>query len=260
MIYGLDSSKRVIAKLFRDFKRGYTAEYVNDTIEWIGEALESIGYYGQTVKKITGINGEPPTLIKYNRGNLPCDLYLINNVSYKGFTLPYGSGDFNYAPNTDLAVSKVEANKVSTDTSFTGNIIQLGLDSSDIIQYTNESYIIQPGYIKTSFSDGQVFIDYEAFVIDEDGFPMIPANFEFRDACTKYCIMKLIESGLEHPVWKHADAEIQWEWAQRRAETKANIPDNQRMESFIHQWVRMIPNIRPDQQFYSQMGTQEDFR
>jgi hypothetical protein len=73
-IYKHVSSKEIIRKVFRDIKPA-TADFVHDAIEWIGEALEHIGASAQLCTKQAVIP------IANHKGNLPGDLYYINQVA-----------------------------------------------------------------------------------------------------------------------------------------------------------------------------------
>ena len=73
MNYKFISSKEVIGKVFRDLKPK-DAGWTYDAVEWIGEALDFIGYHGAFEKKV----GE--VAIADFRGEFPCDLYQLIQV------------------------------------------------------------------------------------------------------------------------------------------------------------------------------------
>ena len=73
-IYKHVSSKEIIRKVFRDLKPA-TANWIHDSIEWIGEALEHIGASSQLCQKQCVID------INNYTGKLPSDLYYINQVA-----------------------------------------------------------------------------------------------------------------------------------------------------------------------------------
>ena len=75
MIYKTVSSKAVVAKVFRDLKPTSDA-WVVDAVEWIGEALEFIGYFTGLEKKAIELT------IKDHRCLLPCELVDIIQVEY----------------------------------------------------------------------------------------------------------------------------------------------------------------------------------
>jgi hypothetical protein len=73
-IYKHVSSKEIIRKVFRDLKPA-TGNWLHDSIEWIGEALEHIGASAQLCTKHAVIP------IANHKGALPGDLYYINQVA-----------------------------------------------------------------------------------------------------------------------------------------------------------------------------------
>ena len=73
-IYKHVSSKEIIRKVFRDLKPP-TADWIHDSIEWMGEALEHIGASSQLCQKQCVLN------INDHKAALPSDLYYINQVS-----------------------------------------------------------------------------------------------------------------------------------------------------------------------------------
>ena len=73
-IYKHVSGKEIIRKVFRDLKPS-NANWMHDAVEWMGEALEHIGASTQLCKKQVVIP------INNFRGNLPGDLYYINQVA-----------------------------------------------------------------------------------------------------------------------------------------------------------------------------------
>lgn len=265
MVYLMTSSERIIMKIMREFP-AYNADLVNDTIEWIGEACEAIGYYGQTETKIAKI------CVKNYRGIIPCDLYRLNGEpSYNGFPLPYGTGNFRgnslgsaatqteFSSNNTFSNSDLTVNLELTRNQIVDKVIQATLFNYQANNNDNDSYTIQPGYFKTTFCEGTIYIDYEAYQRDENGFPMIPDYYEFIEAVAWYVKMKLIERGFQHPALKYGDAMQQWEKFESRAFKKAELPDRARMNSFVNQWNRLIPEVNPQGQFYENMRKTQPF-
>ena len=73
-IYKTISSKEIIRKLFRDLKMD-DDNWIDDAIEWMGEALEHIGASAQLEHKQTVLN------VLNHKVALPFDLYYINQVA-----------------------------------------------------------------------------------------------------------------------------------------------------------------------------------
>ena len=68
------SSKAIIRKIFRDLRPAHDT-WIDDAIEWIGEALEHIGATGQLTIKQCVLS------VANHKVMLPGDLYYINQVS-----------------------------------------------------------------------------------------------------------------------------------------------------------------------------------
>jgi hypothetical protein len=94
-IYKNVSSKEIIRKVFRDLKPA-NANWLDDAIEWMGEALEHIGASTQLCTKHAVIP------ITNHKGSLPGDLYYINQVAVN--TCVSGSLD----SQVDVVINQIE--------------------------------------------------------------------------------------------------------------------------------------------------------
>jgi hypothetical protein len=52
-------------------------------------------------------------------------------------------------------------------------------------------------------------------------------------------------------------AEGQWKYYCTQARNAANYPDIDRMESFMNQWVRLIPNMSNHDDYFNDLNTRE---
>jgi len=101
MIYGLISSKQVIAKVLADLDLKEDSLRVNDMIEWCGEAIEKIGAVTQLTRKISGVEDSDVLKIKGHQARLPKDLFRLNQVAYATsetgpwFPMTMSTGNFN---------------------------------------------------------------------------------------------------------------------------------------------------------------------
>ena len=109
---------------------------------------------------------------------------------------------------------------------------------------SDDTYFINSGHIKTSFEKGTVCLSYTAFPVDDDCYPMIPDEISFKEAMFWYIVKKLVLRGMRIPTQLGYEmAEGQWKYYCSQARNAANYPDIDRMESFMNQWVRLIPEI-----------------
>ena len=76
-VYKQISSKMIIRKVMRDLKPN-NANWIDDAIEWMGEALDHIGAAAQLVQKQCVLT------IKDHKVLMPTDLYFINQVATSG--------------------------------------------------------------------------------------------------------------------------------------------------------------------------------
>ena len=98
MNYKFISTKEVIGKVMRDLKPT-DAGWTYDAVEWIGEALDFIGYHGIFDHKVTTVT------VDSHRAEFPCDLYSLQAVEKDGQPLVYG---------TDLAAYDTDRTTAST--------------------------------------------------------------------------------------------------------------------------------------------------
>lgn len=124
-----------------------------------------------------------------------------------------------------------------------------------------DTYIIDCDHIKTSFSEGKVCISYMAFPIDEECYPLVPDDISYREAMFWYIYKKLLLSGTpgRNPKITYEFAEMMWQQYCAQARNAANYPDIDKYESFMNQWVRLVPDINSHQYFFETMNDREQF-
>ena len=127
------------------------------------------------------------------------------------------------------------------------------------MQY-EDTYIIDNDYIKTSFTSGKICLSYTAFPTDEDCYPLVPDDISFKEAMFWYVYKKIL---LSTPTFKnngidYSIAESQWKYYCTQARNAANYPDIDKMESFMNQWVRLLPNINRHDTAFENLNTKED--
>ena len=283
------SAKYVIRKVFRDLKPN-DDNWIDDAIEWIGEALEHIGVSGQLCRKDCVLK------IVDHKAVLPADLYYINQVAVNNTIAPDTKVELATltAKVTELKKAIEDAQAAGQDYSSTTSIlheINSRIVILESVYFKNESslqplqygastfhksmhcnncvnetiyyedtYIIDCGYIKTSFVTGDICLSYMAFPTDEECYPLVPDNISFIEAMFWYIYKKLL---LSNPNIKkngitYENAEVQWKYYCTQARNEANYPDIDRYESFLNQWVRLIPNISAHDKAFEHLNTREN--
>ena len=290
-IYRTESAKVVIRKVFRDL-RLQNDNWIDDAVEWIGEALEHIGSSAQLVTK-TGV-----LPIKDHRHLLPKDLYYINQVAVNSAISPTVSAELDTLvekvktltetitaaqeeglpyDNTVVTLQEINNRIVILENVFfqnEANLMPLQYGAStfhESIHCENcvnlnakheETYIIDNGYIKTSFESGNICISYKAFPTDGDNFPLVPADISFKEAMFWYIYKKLL---LSYPTIlnngvDYSFAEQQWKYYCTQARNAANYPDIDRYESFMNQWVQLVPSLDKHDLAFEQLNAKGNFK
>ena len=288
-VYKTISSKVVIRKIFRDLKPAKD-NWIDDAIEWIGEALEHIGAAPQLCKKNCVID------VKDHKAVMPSDLYYINQVAINNSISSVNGTELDslIAKVKELKAAIIDAQANNLEYSSTSSVLneinsrivvlenvyfktsnqlqplQYGASNfhrsmhcegcvNENIQY-EETYIVDCGYIKTSFDSGKICLSYMAFPIDDDCYPLVPDDISYKEAMFWYIYKKIL---LSAPDFKnngidYSFAEQQWKYYCTQARNEANYPDIDRAESFMNQWVRLIPNINVHDLGFENLNTREN--
>jgi hypothetical protein len=288
-VYKTTSSKTVLRKIFRDLKPS-DDNWIDDAIEWIGEALEHIGAASQLCQKQCVLTVENHKVL------MPTDLYYINQVAINNSVSPVSSNELDtltekvdelkdaivdaQANNLEYSSTTSVLHEINARIVVIENIYFNNETSMQPLQYgastfhksmhctgcVNESaqyedtYIVDCDYIKTSFQSGKICLSYMAFPTDEDCYPLVPDDISFKEAMFWYIYKKIL---LSTPSFKNNQigyefAEAQWKYYCTQARNAANYPDIDKYESFMNQWVRLIPTRSRHDLMFEQLNTRED--
>ena len=288
-IYKTISSQTIIRKIFRDL-RPENDNWIDDAIEWIGEALEHIGASTQLCQKQCVLN------VKDHKVLLPADLYYINMVAINGSVASNSSKDLDTLISkvgelkSQIAAAQAAGTEYSSTTSvlheinsrivILENVYFENSNTLQPLQYgasafhksmhcdgcvnenaaSEDTYIIDCDYIKTSFESGKICLSYKAIPTDEDCFPLVPDDISYREAMFWYVYKKLL---MLNPKFKnnginYSFAEERWQNYCTQARNAANYPDIDRYESFMNQWVRLIPNMNRHDSAFESLNTREN--
>lgn len=123
-----------------------------------------------------------------------------------------------------------------------------------------DSYIIDCDYIKTSFPTGKVCLSYTAFPLDEECFPMVPDSISYKEAMFWYVFKQLLLGGWDKPTNKidYNYADQKWKYYCTQARNESVFPDIDRMQSFMNQWVRLVPEVNAHELFFEEHNTKEN--
>lgn len=233
MVYKLKSSQAIIAKTKRDLRIHYD-DWINDAIEWMGEALDAIGTPGQLIDKGRILKTSS------HRAPLPVDLYMLKGVYY-------GLGNKDKDIQT-LTLEDFPYWMKYGDEDLHPALFEERPEETTGAEYrTNETYLINGQYIQSSFESDYMLLVYKAFPLDNDGFPMLPDMYEFDQALYWYIVMKLMEGGEKHPAGlTYFHAEERWLKYCGQARAQSNMPDIGKMSAFRDMWVKLVPQWSRD--------------
>ena len=123
-----------------------------------------------------------------------------------------------------------------------------------------DSYIIDNDYIKTSFKSGAVCLTYMAFPVDEECFPLVPDDISYKEALFWYIFKQLLLGGFDKPNNRidYSFADQKWNKYCSQARANANFPNIDKMNSFMNQWVRLIPDVNQHSVMFESLGDREN--
>jgi len=250
------SSKQVIAKVFRDLKPK-DSSWTVDAVEWIGEALDFIGFHGIFDHKALTLT------VKDHKTALPCDLYQLIQVAHKGCALVYGTDTTGYTADHRVASTGVTGGPIYT--TAVGETVPTDDHSSPAftLKFTtergtsNDYYLINGGNLVTSFEEGEVTLYYTAYLTDDDGFPLVPDNVYVKQALEWYIIRQMMMGGFVHPVFNWEVADAKWGHYCVAAQNDLSFPNIDKMETMKNMFVRMVPNLNRHSDFFIGNETQE---
>ena len=291
-IYKTISSKAVIRKIFRDLKP-QNDNWVDDAVEWIGEALEHIGAAPQLCQKQCVIDIKdhkalmPSDLYYINQVAINNSVSPVNSEELDKLI------DKVKELKDEIAAAQAAGQEYSSTTSILHEInsrivvlenvyfknenllqpLQYGASTFHKSMHCDncvnentrheDTYIVDCDYIKTSFESGKICISYMAFPTDEECYPLVPDDISYMEAMFWYIYKKLLISFVAPPETKrnginYTFADQKWKYYCTQARNAANFPDIDKYESFMNQWVRMIPSINRHDTAFEDLNTRED--
>lgn len=266
MIYKWTTLKPVIGSITRNIKT-MDGSYMDDLTEWVAEAIDQMRTRYQlelVCKDVT---------IDFHQGKMPCMLEAIACVVYKGRRLNISNnvipsrslGYRNVAPDTAImqtVVTPATTSELVDNTTGTLEVDRVTLQSVlSLPEHTQEFYKINYNKIETSMKNACIQVYYWKTPTDEEGFPMIPDNPDYKQAIYFYCRMMMIGAGYEDKVFKYSDCEQRWELHAGRAisaityptidETHRSMQTNVRLISTDYHWERADQGPSPELDYYN---------
>jgi|GEM_PF-2153220 len=239
------SVKQILAKVYRDLDLK-EEDRIGDMVEWVAEALDYIGTFEQYVTKTLKI------CVDNYSGILPPDFAGLNMISYNGYPLKRSSDIFgpthrrNIVTNTNTSI----INEASLYNSvFVGNL--------NNVNWATANYSIEGRIIRTSFPEGEIIIGYTARQLDEENWPMIPDNQEFKEAVFRYIVYKLYYiEWLRGKITSGMYEKIEQDWWRKckQARAEAKSPDLNNMINIAKQYLSLKPNLTASNNFFADLN------
>jgi len=223
------SIQHIIEKVFRDTGLVEGVD-LHDAIEWAGECIELIGAPQSLTNKVESVT------IENGRGDLPCDLHLVMQSRVKTGN---GYSAMSYA---------------------TDNFHRHCSNSPDVGCVCTVTYTLSDDCIFTNFDSGVIEIAYRALPTDGNGWPTIPDNIKVVKAVEWY-----IREKIDYKLWRSNkvtqgvyEKTVQEQvWYLGAAQTSIAMPSVDEMTNIKNNWLRLIPKINQEQDFFATLGVQE---
>ena len=203
---------------------------IHDCIEWVAECLELIGRKQSFTTKVECIT------IENGRGDLPCDIHLINQ-------------------------SRVQtSNGYAAMRAATDSFHMHCKGSPNMGATCSVNYSVSDNCIFPNFDTGVVEMSYEAIATDKNGWPVIPDDIKFVKAVEYY-----IREKVDYKLWRSDKISTQvYEktvqeqvWYLGAAQTRGVIQGVDQLENIKNNWLRMIPKINQHEEFFATLGNPE---
>lgn len=250
MQYAYTSLKTVIGNVIRN-TRIKDSSFIADIHEWLYEAMDMM----ETQFSLEGTWEE--VKVNFHKAKLPCGLKYIDAVEYQGHRLREGGGVRPAKKDRAIHYDGFAANAFRTNVEkINSNGHQLyyttlsNVNASGIHPF--DYYNTDMGVLNTSFADGCVTIYFRKVKTDEDGFPMIPDNQNYKQALYWYCRAMMIGAGWNDKQFTYQQCFEQFEHIYGpRATAEIRLPSPEQMEHRINTFVRFLPHQGYYDSFFS---------
>jgi len=234
MVYKFTNFRSILNKLYTDLN--LTTE-LNEShvISWIAECLDKIGTFYQ-YEEITTIL----TLVD-GKVELPCNFDKLVSITNNNRPLSWSSS----SNLRDYGCEDCKITTCCTDNYF----------------YISGNMIITD--IKNTY-DNTICLTYLGMPVDEEGYPLIPDDVSFKEACTKYITYMLDvrewrKGNIPDKIMERSEREALWYIGQ--AKGQGNMPNVAQLERLKNIATRLLPlNNEYKKNFISNGDMERKFR
>ena len=242
------SIQTMIAKIIRDC-RLKDATFAEDMLEWIPSAM------GELQTNLTLSPTSELVQVIFHKAPMPNGLQAILSVTHGGHRMAYAN------PDQDINYAKIQQGNVMPGSVFlsqnkdTENVMDL--ESASILNSSYMESTLQPvdnagqggqywyrdlpDCIETSLSNGMIRVNFMQIPMDEEGFPLIPDNENYKEAIYYKIRQKLIEAGYPDSVLKWEVCMQLFEKYAGRALGEIRYPSTDRIEAMNRTLTRLLP-------------------
>jgi len=277
MNFPLTSIKEVQARIIRATGVQDT-EYVSNMEEWIPEAMSLMRTKYALMSKYEDVK------IFFHKGKLPCDLRMIKAVEWNGYRLREGNSvrtvgappmpyetiysgikgttnGFETVPQ--IIPTPPKDNPQENSHYFWSTLISTDTDHcKGLALHGDHWYQQEGGYISCSISDTTIRIHYRALPCDEDGFPLIPDNGNYKKAIEFYVIGCMLGRGFKSPVHDYDKIMGPNGYFDRYAGMamgEIRYPSTNSMEYKVNELTRLIKDESYFDQFFSSPHSEQRY-
>jgi len=231
--------EKIIEMIYRDYKFIQDIK-VSDVLEWVGAIYGFFKVPGMFRQKITGMDVLTPNItITQYRGSLPIDFRKILKAGIR-----------------DYDTKEVYRKSLGTFTKF-----QHSLDEEPYNTNVDKLYNISGGYIFVEDETATLEMCYEAFPIDERGYPLIPDDQKVLEYAKEYISEKiafnLLAAGkITRDIWDIIEKRRMFRAGS--AHSSLIMPDVDTMESWTWARLRLMPRIMDHETSFAYFGSRED--
>lgn len=239
MIYSSVSIENVIGRILRNTQLSDMSAMQN-MYEWIPEAMELLETQYQLSPEFKDLS------ISFHQSKLPCGLIILDAVEYNGCRLPLsntvrpvhaGAPSTNSSQTVQKSIIGYQENHITGNGSFVSTLEELNSRG----YAAGEFYYTKLGYLCTSMKTASVRLFYRVPPLDEQGFPLIPDNGNYKEAMYWWVRGKLLGGGYINDSRQDEDSCLRkFELYGARAVGEITYPSIDRMEMIKAHQVRLI--------------------
>ena len=258
MLYKSTSIKEVIGRIIRN-TRLQDSSYIDDIVEWIPEAM---GY--MRTRQQMHVTYQDIT-VEFHKAKMPCGLVALGAVEHSpGYRMMYSNStraievarfqQTNNAANIPVFMTEVATPNHAPFTGPQNYIWKTTLTAAQSLPFSNHYYTVEMGYINTSMCDGQIRAHFTTTMLDEDGYPLIPDNEDYKEALYYYVRAKMFGAGFKDPAYSEVELMRRYEMYAVRAVGQIRYPSVDQVQAKIEAHTRFVPPPNYWESFFANPG------